>query len=141
VGGVEMKLFETEFWEVVLLDDQYYLGRSVVVLKRGCGELSGLTSEEALDFLEVVRRMEKALSGSFGATNFNWACLMNHAYKEADPKPQVHWHLWPRYRDKVEFAGEVFEDEVFAHHYDKTRAKVVSKDVLGKIAEELNGKS
>lgn len=34
-------VFDTEFWKVILHEDQYYLGRAVVVLQRPCPALSG----------------------------------------------------------------------------------------------------
>ena len=132
-----MKIFETEFWEVKLLSNQYYLGRSIVLLKRDCEELSGLTDEEFKDLFLIIKRLENKLKKVFGVTNFNWTCLMNDAQKEGKDKPQVHLHLWPRYKEKVEFAGEFFVDGVFAHHYDKTKNKIVSNEVLKKIAEVL----
>ena len=107
---------------------------TLIILKRECGELSGLTEEETLDLLEIIKKMESSLKKAFGATNFNWTCLMNDEQKKEDPKPQVHLHLLPRYKNKVEFAGEVFIDEVFAHHYDKKKEKIVSAEVLEKIS-------
>ncbi len=132
-----MDIFDNKFWRVELLDNQYYLGRCVVVLKRRCEALSDLTNDEVKELFFVIKKMENVLKKVFGATNFNWTCLMNDAQKKGRDNPQVHLHLWPRYKNKIEFAGEIFEDEVFAHHYDKKKNKIVSEDVLNKIAEVL----
>ena len=113
----EYIVFETPYWKVVLSDNQKYIGRSVVLLKRECGDLADLQNEEILDFLEVVKTLEKLLRKTFNATMFNWTCLMNDSYKEINPNPQVHWHCWPRYNHPVEFMGEIFEDPNFGHHY------------------------
>jgi len=37
----------------------------------------------------------------------------------------------------VHFEGEIFRDEVFGHHYDKTKEKLVSAALLEKIGERL----
>ena len=64
--------------------------------------------------------------------------MMNDAYKDENPKPQVHWHCRPRYNHAVEFAGRAFEDPDFGHHYSKKREEdFVSKELLEKITEEI----
>lgn len=132
-----MRIKETEYWEVVLSKNQYYLGYSIINLKRACENLSGLKQEEILDFFDIVVWFEKRLKEVFGASMFNWSCLMNNSYKSEEIPAQVHWHARPRYKNKVEFAGEVFVDEVFAHHYDKNKTKFVSEDILNEIANEI----
>ena len=72
-------VYETEFWLIKLSPEQTYLGRSVIVLKRKCGEFSGLTHEEAIDFIDnVVKKLENGYKDAFGAVMFNWCCLMNN---------------------------------------------------------------
>lgn len=132
-----MKVASTKYWDIILSDNQYYLGRSILLLKRKCGMLSGLKENETKELCDLIKKMEKGVKKKFGATMFNWTCLMNDAYKSKNPKPQVHVHLMPRYKKKVKFAGEVFEDEVFAHHYDKTKEKRVSKKVLKEIRDKI----
>jgi diadenosine tetraphosphate (Ap4A) HIT family hydrolase len=134
----EVVILETNFWKAILNENQSYLGRCIVVLKRSCGNMSDITTEEWLDFHEnVLKKLESTFKKAFGATMFNWTCLMNFAYQEKIPKPQVHWHFKPRYDHEVEFAGENFQDLEFAHHYSLTREKIVSNDLLLKIAEEF----
>lgn len=131
-------IYDTKYWEIVLASEQYYFGRCVVVLKRECGELSGLTNEEFLDLLEIIKKFEGIMKKEFGATMFNWTCLMNDAYKETnDEMPQVHFHVRPRYKNKVEFTGVTFEDEGFAHHYERKIKKEISEEVLQKIVERM----
>src|SRR6056297_3451396 len=108
-----MKIKETEHWEVILSKNQYYLGYSIINLKRACESLSELKQEEVLDFFDIVVWFENRLKDVFGATMFNWSCLMNNSYKSDETPAQVHWHVRPRYKNNVEFAGESFVDEVF----------------------------
>ena len=134
----EFLLFETKYWKVILSDEQSYLGRCVIPLKRNCEKLSDLTSKERLDFHEnVVKKLEILLKKTFDATMFNWPCLMNNTYQTENPKPQVHWHFRPRYNHSVKFAGKEFQDPDFAHHYNRERKDFVSKELLRKIFDEL----
>ena len=134
----DFTLFETKFWNVVLSDEQSYLGRCVILLKRDCGELSNLTSEEWLDFHEnIVKKLESTFKKVFDATMFNWTCLMNNAYQKENPKPYVHFHFRQRYNHDVKCAGEEFQDPDFAHHYNRERKNFVSKELLKKISDEV----
>jgi len=130
-------LFETKFWKIILADDQYCLGRCYIPLKRKCGDLAELKEDEIIDFFSLLKKLENANRKAFGATMFNLTCLMNHAYKEKNPKPQVHWHFRPRYRNKIEFAGEVFEDKEFGHHYARGTDRKLSSEVRDKIIKAI----
>lgn len=131
-------IYKTKFWKVILSDDQTYLGRCVVMLNRNCGDLADLTHEELIDFLEnVVKKLEKAFREVFKARMFNWTCLMNNAYLESNPKPQVHWHFRPRYNIDVKVLDEVFTDPNFGHHYKRNSDKVVSNEVREEIIKKV----
>lgn len=113
--GSALQIFDTPYWSVVLNPNQAYLGRSVILLKRKCGSLAKITQEELIDFLGIVQKMEELFRITFNATMFNWSCLMNNAYQETPPQPQVHWHFIPRYDHPVKFADKTFEDPNFGH--------------------------
>lgn len=130
-------IFETKFWKVYLAYEQYYLGRCVVQLKRHCRDFTELKKEELLDFLKVVKKLEKAIRKSFNPQLFNWSCLMNNAFKFKKPNPYIHFHVRPRYKREIEFAGLTFKDQEFAHHYDNKKKRYVNKDVLMKIKEKI----
>lgn len=131
-------IFETEHWAVNLGSDQLYLGRSYVTLKRPCGDLADITKEEMLDFLEVVKKLENVFRKTFDATMFNWTCLMNNAYQEENPQPQVHWHFRPRYSHSVELSGKVYKDPNFGHHY--LRGKENEDNVSNEVLKIINTK-
>ena len=131
-------IFETEFFQVILnSEDQYYLGRGLVILKEEKGSLSDLTTEEWIDFSKVVKRYESALKQAFNATMFNWTCLMNNAYKQNPYNPHVHWHVRPRYDHKVIFEGVEWEDKEFGHHYARGIDKMSPEKTILKIIEEI----
>lgn len=132
-------ILENKFWKVILDESQNYLGKSFVVLKRDCDELSKITIDELIDFHQnIVVVLEKAFKKTFNATMFNWTCLMNNAYQDENPKPKVHWHFRPRYNEKIEFADDTFKDPNFGHHYDRTKEHKVSTKILKLICKEVN---
>ncbi|MHA1401689.1 MAG: HIT family protein, partial [Candidatus Heimdallarchaeaceae archaeon] len=96
-----------------------------------------LTDEEMLDFANNVRLVEKTLTEAFGASMFNWSCLMNNAYKKQPSNPHVHWHCRPRFKNDVSFAGTVFSDPDFAHHYNNKRKRTVDKQVQQQIVFKI----
>ena len=116
-------ILQTQYWTVELSYKQVYLGRCVVILNRQVDDLGKLSVEEQLDFFNVVQKLQNACKITFGATNFNWTCLMNDAYKSTPPKPWVHWHFRPRYKDQLVFDGIKFNDPNFGSHYDKNLEK------------------
>ena len=130
-------ILESEYFKVILSYDQTYLGRCVIELKRHCGSLSKVTKEEWLDFTEVVKKLESALTKAFGATMFNWTCLMNNAYKNNPPNPHVHWHFRPRYNHEIKFAGLTFEDTEFGKHYSQKTKREVSEEVKKQIIKRI----
>lgn len=130
-------IFETDDWVVALNEDQAYLGRSLVVLKRNCDAFSNIKEEEIIDFLNVVKKFEKALKKSFGAEMFNRTLLMNNTYKNNPPNPQVHWHVRPRYRNEVNFSGFKFKDPNFANHYNREAKRYIDEELSFKIIEKI----
>lgn len=130
-------LFETKYWQAFLADEQSYLGRSLVVLKRHIGSLSELSEEEAVDFFQIAKELEKRLKIAFGATMFNWTCFMNDAYQEKPYNPHLHWHIRPRYDHAVELFGVKFSDPDFGKHYDRARKDKVSESVFGQLVSSV----
>jgi diadenosine tetraphosphate (Ap4A) HIT family hydrolase len=130
-------IFETKHWKIVLLQDQLYLGRCVVALKRPCQNLADLNGDEFQDWHEVVKRLELLFRDTFGAAMFNWSCLMN---KKPEAR-QIHWHFRPRYNKPVEVGGRTFEDPNFGQHAltGSNDESLVPREVLVSIIERLQG--
>lgn len=85
---LQHQVFETRYWVVVLNpNDQHYLGRSVIILKRHAPTLESVSDAEWLDYKQLVGIFAKAASEAFGAEHFNWTFNMNHAFRENPPRP------------------------------------------------------
>lgn len=120
-----------------LAEDQYYLGRCFVTLKRHCSDLADLSEEEQKDFFEVLKNLEDAIKKSFGAVLFNWGCLMNNAFKEKSWNPHVHWHVRPRYDKVVDFSEIVFEDKEFGSHYQRRTDRKLPYETIKEIIDKI----
>ena len=130
-------LFETRFWRIVLAPNQALLGRCIVHLKRHSGDLAGLTQDELLEWLTVVRTLENALRAAFGATMFNWSCYMNFSYRDEHPNPHIHWWAVPRYKQPVTVSEFVFDDPHFGSPYDHARRLELPAELYHNIAAQI----
>lgn len=120
----DVVITKTKFWRVALERNQAYLGQSFVTLLEHKSSLSEVTDEEWHNFQDLVKQLEAAYKKAFGATHFNWTCLMNEAYRQDSPAPHVHWHVFPRYKAAPRLDDMVFEDTEFGHHYVDRKNKV-----------------
>ncbi len=112
-------LIETEYWKIELMPNQCQLGRSIVILKRPCPDLSSLNNEEIIKFLMLVKKFEHSVLVSFNATYFNWYVAMNGAFKNKPYDPQLHWHVKPRlekvsvmHEEGMSIPGDVIRQEI-----------------------------
>ena len=76
----QFQLYENKSWSVFLSDEQDYIGRCILVLKRHCGSMSELTDDEWEELRNLVCKVEACLKTVLGATLCNWSCLMNNFY-------------------------------------------------------------
>jgi len=136
---MDRQIFESTYWKVELTGDQLYLGRSYVSCKTKRESLSELTDEEFSDLHTVTKKYENLLKKTFGATLFNRACLMNHAFRNKPYTPHVHFHVRPRYDRDITIDGEVFHDPNFGdhNHLTATMEKRVSEEVFAEILKTL----
>ena len=52
------QLYETGSWSVFLSDEQDYIGRCILVLKRHCSSLSELTDDEWGELRDLICKIE-----------------------------------------------------------------------------------
>lgn len=117
--------------------NQCLVGRCIVCLKRHCGDIAEITSEELLDWWHITGRVENALRKAFHATMFNWSCYMNLSYRGEQPDPHIHWWAVPRYNHSVLVDAIKFEDPDFGNPYDHARYLEVPKEVRKGIVEQI----
>lgn len=128
-GFYGKKVQETEYWIIFLAPSQRYLGTCVVSLKRQCRDLMELNADEWVEFGKIVKIMEKALEETLNPSLFNWSCFKNAAFRAKNPKPEIHWHFIPRYKDSVEYHAITFNDPDFGY-VPQPIAREIPSDVM-----------
>ncbi len=131
------QLAESDCWKLFLADEQDYVGRCVLVLRRHCESLSALTEEEWTDLHRMVKMVEGCVKAVFGAELCNWSCLMNSFYKGSDPNPHVHVHVRPRYKTPVTINGHSYADAEFGHHYSCKRSGLIPEEDMQVIFQKM----
>ena len=80
-------LSDTKYWTLYLADEQDYIGRCIIVLKRHCGSLPELKDDEWMELILLIQKYETCIKTVFHAEHYNWSCLMNSFYKSPEPCP------------------------------------------------------
>lgn len=112
-----MKLYVGKYWEVIFVKwCQEFPGDSIISCKKET--LSDLTSDEWVELGKIEKELERITKKLFGATMYNFAALMNNAYKN-DEKPHVHFHFIPRYQGKRNILGKEYNDKHFGYNFWK----------------------
>ena len=109
-----MKLYESKNWEVVFVRwCQEFPGDCIISSKKE--SLSDLTKEEWIELGELEKELERITKKLFDATMFNFACLMNNAYRDKET-PHVHFHFISRYDGKRIILGKKYKDKHFGYN-------------------------
>lgn len=112
-----MNLYKSKNWEVVYVDwCQEFVGDCIISSNKE--SLSELTEEEWIELGKLEKELERISKKLFHATMFNFACLMNNAYRDNE-KPHVHFHFIPRYRDNLKLFNKVYHDKYFGYNFWK----------------------
>src|SRR5690625_2240874 len=99
----ELTIYETDYWIWSLRPIQVTLGAGILSLKRECSVLNGLEPNEFSDLYNIIRVIELTLKDAFDYDIINYLMLMM-------VDKQVHYHVIPRYEDKLCFGGESWMD-------------------------------
>lgn len=136
----------TKHWKIVLVTNQSYLGRLVIISQRHFATYEEMNDDEADEYREIFKQLLPALKKTYNVTHFNVAYLMNGAFnaqkpdpafKDGRPNPHFHWHVIPRYDGPREFHGEIFEDPDFGKSFDLHRKKYLVGEFKKKSIESL----
>ena len=112
-----MQLYKGKYWEVVFVDwCQEFVGDCIISSTKE--SLSDLASEEWVELGKIEKELERVAKKVFNATMFNFACLMNNAYRDNE-KPHVHFHFFPRYKNELMLFDKVYKDRHFGYNFWK----------------------
>ena len=105
-----MELYKGKYFEVVFEDwCQEFPGACIISGHKK--ELSEMSSEEWQELGLLERELERVCKRLFNSTMFNFACLMNNAYRDNE-EPHVHFWFVPRYKEKIKLFDKEYEDKV-----------------------------
>ena len=127
-----MLLYKSKSWEVIHCDwCQEFLGQCIISSNKE--SLSDLTDIEWQELGQIEKELERVCKKIFNATMFNFACLMNNAYRDNE-KPHVHFHFIPRYKNIVTIFNKKYKDKHFGYNFWKwSNSKLKSqKDIFTK---------
>ena len=109
-----MILDKSKYWEVVFVSwCQEFVGDCIISCNKE--SLSELTNDEWLELGKLEKELERVTKKLFGATMFNFACLMNNAYRDKET-PHVHFHFIPRYDGERIILGKKYKDRHFGYN-------------------------
>lgn len=127
-----MDLYQGKYWTVVFVKwSQEFIGDCIISNKKE--SLSELTTEEWIELGIIEKELERVCTKLFDATMFNFACLMNNAYKDNET-PHVHFHFIPRYKNTVTIFNKVYKDKHFGYNFWKWSLSKIKcqKDIFTK---------
>ena len=112
-----MELYKGKYFEVVFEDwCQEFPGACIISGHKKC--LGDMTSDEWQELGILEKELERVCKKVFGATMFNFACLMNNAYRDNE-KPHVHFWFVPRYKNELKLFNKIYKDRHFGYNFWK----------------------
>jgi diadenosine tetraphosphate (Ap4A) HIT family hydrolase len=119
-----------DYWTLVFNENQATVGRVFFALNRHETDIAALTEDEVTSLWAFLRETKGALTALFAPDHFNYMFLMNLT-------PHAHFHIFPRYKEAREFAGQTWADPRFGDHYDPAEARAVDDVIMDTLAGAL----
>lgn len=126
----KITIYEGNYWRIVLNPNQYYLGRSMIILKRHLEDPLEISENELMELISLTRMFVEVLKKLFQPDLFNYAILGNIV-------KHIHLHVIPRYRNERFFEGMKFVDENWGKHYYPYPQIEVKWEVIQKLMDKI----
>lgn len=132
----ELCIFEGLEWRIYLNEDQRYLGRAYVWLKRhrDMHDITDLMPDEWTELLIILRTYGHFVRDQWGAAIVNYAWLGNEYHLH---RGHAHMHVIPRYAAPPSRNGHTFPDERFGKNYQPYEKLKLPRPVLLDLADEV----
>lgn len=112
-----MELYKGKYWTVTFgVWCQEFPGYCIIGNEKQ--SLSELIPPAWEELGQIEKELERVCQKLFDATMFNFACLMNNAYRDNE-EPHVHYHFTPRYKNKLNLFGKTYKDKHFGYNFWK----------------------
>lgn len=127
----ELEIKGFKFWKVQLHSNQYYLGRSIILLNEHKEDLFELNQDERDELFFIGEKLNNTITQVFYPDLFNYSSLGNEVR-------HLHLHVVPRYSSVRKFEGTKFEDKNFGKNYSPYDKNFkISSRLLKKIKDEI----
>jgi len=123
---------EYKYWNLLIRKNQVKLGSCVAILKRDAYPMSEITEEEMAEYALLTKEVENALQESFKPHTIHHLALMFM-------DKQIHFHIFPRYTKKINFAGIEWEDDNVPDPLVQKRENV-DQNLLNEIRDQIKSK-
>ena len=112
-----MEIYKGKYFEVVYVD--WWQGLPGCCIISGHKErLSDMTPDEWQELGILEKKLERVCNKLLKPTMYNFACLMNDAYKNGET-PHVHFWFFPRYKEEMNICNKKFKDIHFGYNFWK----------------------
>ena len=109
-----MDLYKGKTWTVVFVDwCQEFPGQCIISSQ--IERLSDLKESDWIELGKLEKELERITKKLFNSTMYNFACLMNNAYRD-NAKPHVHFHFIPRYKNELKLFNKKYIDKHFGYN-------------------------
>lgn len=132
-----MELYKGKYWDVIFVKwCQEFPGDCIISNNKE--KLSDLKSEEWIELGIIEKELERITKKLFNSTMYNFACLMNNAYRDNET-PHVHFHFIPRYQGERIILGKKYKDRHFGYNMWKWALNKFKsqKDIFTKEEKEI----
>lgn len=110
----QFQIYESKSWSIFLSDEQDYIGRCILVLKRHCPSLSELTDDEWDELRDLICKVEACLKTVLGATLckglIRYTGVMLKGKMEVLTDPETKEMIW-RKGDTMYYPGGVTDPD------------------------------
>ena len=106
-----MKIAEKDLWSVYLHQNQYYLGRAIIALKRHIEDPTDMAEHEIKNLFDIMRDYKTALKKVTSPDIINYSFLGNRIR-------HVHLHVVPRYSSPRIYENIKCEDASWGNPYN-----------------------
>ena len=126
-----LKIKKYKYWEIILRNEQNYLGWCLVVLNRHLEDLMDISLKEQNELFEITKLLKKVLKNQFKADALNYASLGNIT-------AHLHLQVIPRYKRPVIFEDTEFKDNNWGKNYSPYNKKFeIPKEIKLAIKEAI----
>lgn len=128
----ELKICDFYFWTLYLMENQQYLGGSIIMLKRPEKVTYNQTLDEGIELFDIQGGFEMAVVKLFGAEHVDYDSSGGFS-------KHLRFKAIPRYRNYVEFMGTTFRGgDIGSHYFQYATGGKVTEEQYQELIKSIN---